>query len=89
MCIFYLAVKIPRKTKQNKKMCHQTKNEGNSERHFTDIIMCCVCLRDSPWHSWKRLGERIAGQRNRKKMEPLISLKQASSFSDPNRWRMP
>ena len=40
---------------------------------------------DVPWQSWKRLGERMAGQRNLRKMEPLISLKQASSLSAPNR----
>jgi len=34
----------PEKQNKQKKMCHQTKNEGDSERYFTDIIMCFVCL---------------------------------------------
>ena len=37
-----------------------------------------------PWQRWKRLGERMAGQKKRRKMDPLMSLKQASSFSWPN-----
>ena len=39
----------------------------------------------APWQSWNRLGERMAGQMNRRKMEPLINLKLAFSFSGPNR----
>ena len=61
------------------------------------VCVCvCVCVRGegrggerrggrAPWQSWNRLGERMAGQMNRRKMEPLINLKLAFSFSGPNR----
>ena len=60
----------------------QTKLLGNTEK-----LHVCVCWggEGAPWQSWNRLGERMAGQMNRRKMEPLINLKLAFSFSGPNR----
>ena len=37
------------------------------------------------WQSRKRLGDKMAGQKKRRKMEPLISFMQASSLSGPKR----
>lgn len=53
---------------------------------ITHTLSLSLC---SPWHNWNRLGDKMAGQKNRKKMDPLISLKQASSLSAPNLCLMP
>jgi len=67
----------------NRWMCHQTNNEGNRE-HFTDTHVLCVSMRPTLAQLEETWGEDCWTE-NYKKMEPLISLKQASSLSDPNR----